>query len=206
MLDDLLAGRLTLASFLMWLIGVVIAITVHEFAHAWGAKVAGDPTPVREGRVTLNPLAHLDPIGTLMLLVFGLGWGRPVNTDPAYFRRGRWDKLMVSLWGPLANIITAAIFAMPLRLGIAAHREALLGAVVMINLLLAFFNLLPIAPLDGSHILESLLPPRQALSYRFFMHRYGILLLLAIIVTPIGKFLFWVPAQLLFALMTGLPV
>ncbi len=205
MLDDLLAGRLTFATFVMWLLAVVIAITVHEFAHAWRAKIAGDPTPVREGRVTLNPLVHLDPIGTLMLLVFGLGWGRPVHTNPMYYRRGRWDSLMVSAWGPLANIITAALFAVPFRLGLAAGREDLFSAIILINLLLAFFNLLPVEPLDGSHVVESLLPPHKAMAYHSFMQRYGILILLAIILTPVGDYMFIVPARLLFALMVGLP-
>jgi Zn-dependent protease len=203
-LDEVLAGRASLADLLTWVVGLLIAISVHEFAHAKRAQLAGDPTPARQGRVTLNPLAHLDPIGTLMLLLFGLGWGRPVQTDPGYYRRRRWDQLMVAAWGPLSNIVTAALFALPLRLGLGAGRADLLGAVVFINLMLAFFNLLPVYPLDGAQVVTQLLPPARALGFALFMHRYGIILLLGILLTPVGRLLFALPARWVLRLMTGL--
>ena len=203
MLDDLLAGRLSFAELLEWLIAVVIAITVHEYAHAKRAQLAGDPTPQYQGRVTLNPLSHLDPIGTLTLLLFGLGWGRPVPVNPLNFRRGRYDDLMVSLWGPLSNLLVAAAFAIPVRLGLAPAHAGLFTTIALVNLLLCFFNLLPIHPLDGSHVVANLLPPRQAIAFREFNHRWGLVILLVIIFTRIGDILFVAPAVNLLHFLVG---
>jgi len=189
---------------LMRVVAVVIAITVHEYAHAKRAQLAGDPTPVAQGRVTLNPIAHLDPLGTLLLLLFGLGWGKPVQIDPSRFRRPRWDEIMVSAWGPLANFVVAVLFALPFRFGLAGGREDLFIAIILINLLLGFFNLLPVYPLDGSHIVENMLPRRQALSFAQFSHRYGIILLILIIVTPVGDRLFVQPAFFVLRFLVGM--
>ncbi|MGD9519342.1 MAG: site-2 protease family protein [Armatimonadota bacterium] len=188
---------------LMRVIAVIIAITVHEFAHAKRAQLAGDPTPRQQGRVTLNPIAHLDPIGTLLLLLFGLGWGRPVQIDPRFFRKPRWDNLMVSAWGPLSNILTAALFAVPFHVGLATGRQDLLATIVAINLLLAFFNLLPVYPLDGSHVVENLLPPRSATAFEQFSHRYGIILLLVVVLTPLGERLFIGPTLYVLRFLLG---
>jgi len=203
MLDDLLHGQLSVLEVLVWLVGVAMAITVHEFAHAKRAQLAGDPTPAQQGRVTLNPLAHLDPFGTLALVLFGLGWGKPVPVNPSYFRRGRFDELMVSAWGPLSNILLAAVFAALLRFDLVPGRERLFFTFALINLLLAFFNLLPVAPLDGHHVVASLLPPRRAYAYEQFSHRYGIIILLAILLTRAGAVLFVWPATTLLRLMIG---
>lgn len=203
MLDELLSGQLNLLRALVWLVGVALAITVHEFAHAKRAQLAGDPTPAHAGRVTLNPLAHLDPFGTLALVLFGLGWGRPVPVNPAYFRRRRYDELMVSFWGPLSNILLAAFFAALLRFGLVPGREELFFVFALINLLLAFFNLLPVAPLDGHHVVAALLPPRRAYAYEQFSHRYGIIVLLAILLTRAGAVLFVWPATTVLRLMIG---
>ncbi len=203
MLDDLLSGRISLPELVAWLVAVVIAITVHEYAHAKRADMAGDPTPRQHGRVTLNPLAHLDPVGTLTLLLFGLGWGRPVPVNPAYFRRYRWDSLMVSLWGPLSNFVVAFVFAMLVRLNVSPPHAPIFLIIALVNLLLGFFNLLPVYPLDGSHVVESLLPPPKAIRYAEFMHRWGLLILLAIILTRAGHILFVVPAYKLLTLLVG---
>ncbi|MCD6350756.1 MAG: site-2 protease family protein [Armatimonadetes bacterium] len=189
---------------LMRVVAVVIAITVHEYAHAKRAQLAGDPTPGAQGRVTLNPIAHLDPIGTLLLLLFGLGWGKPVQIDPSRFRRPRWDEIMVSAWGPMANFVVAVLFALPFRFGLAGGREDLFIAIILINLLLGFFNLLPVYPLDGSHIVENMLPRRQAVSFAQFSHRYGIILLILIIVTPVGDRLFVQPALFVLRFLVGM--
>jgi Zn-dependent protease len=203
MLTNLLRGNLDVLTAVVWLVGVTIAITVHEFAHAKRAQIAGDPTPAQEGRVTLNPLAHLDPIGTLMLVLFGLGWGKPVHTNPSFFRRGRWDELMVAAWGPLSNILLAVVLALLIRLHLVRGREVLFLLFAFVNLLLAFFNLLPIWLLDGHHVVAALLPPRQGYAYARFMERYGIILLLPILLTPVGRILFIVPAEAVLHLLTG---
>jgi len=204
MLQQLLDGQLGALDLAVWLVGVTIAITVHEFAHAKRAQLAGDTTPVRDGRVTLNPLAHMDPIGTLALLLFGLGWGKPVEVNPSMFRRRRWDDLMVSAWGPLSNILLAAAFALLLRFHLVPGRESLFFLFALINLLLAFFNLLPVGPLDGHHVVAAMLPPRRAYAYEQFSQRYGIILLLAIMLTPLGRVLFVAPAYGVLHLLTGI--
>ncbi len=149
---------------------LVIAITVHEFAHAWTADYFGDNTPRLNRRVTLNPLAHLDPIGSLLILTVGFGWGRPVPVNPYNLtRRSPAGGMWVSLSGPLSNFIMAILAAIPLRLGLSA---AFLGDVgflpspyqflnqfIMINLWLMLFNLIPIAPLDGESVAAYFWPP-----------------------------------------------
>lgn len=155
--------------FLVWLPAVLVALALHEAAHAYTADTLGDPTPRRLGRVTLNPLVHLDLMGTLLLVVVHFGWGKPVPVDPRYFRQPRRDMMLVALAGPLANIITATIFGLGLR--IVDHELSPLvytavDALVLISLLLAVFNLLPIPPLDGSKILVGLLPDHLAELYQ----------------------------------------
>lgn len=195
-------GELDPAALVSWVVALAVALTVHEFAHAKRADLAGDPTPRMNGRVSLNPLDHYDVVGTTMILLFGMGWGKPVPVNPALFRRPRWDGIMVALWGALANIIAAAVFALPLWLSAIPAVRAVVepyaqgfGTIVMLNLVLAFFNLIPVGPLDGQAVLSGLLPPRAARQFDEFSLRYGMLLLLAIIVTPLGDFLIWVPVR-----------
>lgn len=176
--------------FVLSMLVLVICITIHEFAHAYAADLAGDNTPRSQGRISLNPLDHLDPIGTIMMVVsslsgFGIGWGRPVQVNMLKFRRPRWDNLWVSLWGPLSNLITAALAGTVIRfLGPSLPPNVYLFVFLLtvISIGLAVFNLIPIAPLDGSHILSSLLPYEQARRYDEIMGRYGMLIFLGLIV------------------------
>lgn len=194
----------TLLPFLLsWLVAITIALTVHEFAHAKRADMAGDPTPRAMGRVSLNPLDHYDPIGTTMILLFGMGWGKPVPVNPLNFRRPRWDSVAVAAWGAGANIVTAVLAGLPIRLGFAGDYATPLQIIVLLNLLLAFFNLLPIGPLDGATVLMGLLPLRQAKRFAQFSARWGYPLLILIIVTPISRVLIWLPVDLLSGLITG---
>lgn len=175
---------------ILTLIAIIISITVHEFAHAKSAELAGDPTPRAEGRVTLNPLAHFDPIGFLMIVLttlsgFGIGWGKPVNVNIGYFRHPRLHFVLVAAWGPLANLILATLAAIPIRLASAFMPPFLrdfLILFVIINVSLAMFNLIPIHPLDGSKIFGGLLPWHLARRYWNFMLLYGPMLLLGLIV------------------------
>lgn len=205
MLRQLLAGRLDAADALGWIVAIAVALTVHEYAHAKRADMAGDPTPRSQGRVSLNPLDHYDPIGTTILLLFGIGWGKPVPVNPLAFKHPRRDGIMVALWGALANIITAVVFAIPLRFGFAGAYADPLGIIVMINLILAVFNLLPVGPLDGASVLAGLLPVDKARRFEEFSARWGLLLLIVIIMTPLGGLLIWTPVYLMMVLLTGHP-
>ena len=201
--------------FLMSMAALVICITIHEFSHAYAAVRAGDDTPRLQGRISLNPIDHLDPIGTFMMVIsslsgFGFGWGKAVQINPYNFRSPRWDNLKVSLWGPLSNILTAAVIGTALRFWwLAMSREVLLFLITLttISLILAFFNLIPIAPLDGSHILSSLLPYEQATRYDAFMGRYGFLIFLGVIFLAPGllRSVIGPPVFGLRYLFTGMP-
>jgi Zn-dependent protease len=146
---------------------LLIALTIHEYAHARVAVWMGDPTPKLMGRLTLNPIAHLDPLGLIMLWLFKFGWAKPVPINPFNFRDGRNGMLLVSLAGPVSNVILAFIAA--IIIGLLVKLQLLSGGWAKIlwltynyNIILAIFNLIPLPPLDGSKILMSLLPGKQA--------------------------------------------
>jgi len=171
---------------------ILAALTVHEYAHGLAAWRLGDPTARRAGRLTLNPLAHLDPIGTLMLFLFYFGWARPVPVNPSYFRNPRRDMIWVALAGPGANIILAmvlgAVLQFLLKNGIIATfgvAYLMLGFTIFINLMLAFFNLIPIPPLDGSKVVGGLLP-QEYLAWWESFERVGFLVLIGLIL--LGRF------------------
>lgn len=167
---------------------ILAALTVHEYAHGWVAYRLGDPTAKDQGRLTLNPLAHLDPIGTILLFIAFFGWAKPVPVNPYNFRRPRQDMIWVALAGPGSNVLLAmaigAIFQPLLNQGFIEPygiTYTMLTLAVFLNLMLAFFNLLPIPPLDGSKVVGGLLPVRY-LGMWAGVERVGPLLLLAIII------------------------
>lgn len=162
---------------LIMVVGLLLAITVHEAAHAYLADTFGDPTPRAAGRVTLNPLAHLDPLGTLALLLFRFGWGKPVPVNSRYFARPVSDEIQVALAGPLANLMTAVLLGVLIRLvALPELAMAFVTITVQINLVLMIFNLLPIPPLDGSRLLKLLVSAETYLT----IERYGLVIVLFI--------------------------
>ena len=162
---------------------LIISITIHEFAHAWVADKLGDPTPRYQGRVTLNPLAHLDPLGTAALLFIGFGWGKPVMFDPYNLKDQQRDTALIALAGPASNILMALVIA--IIAGFVGAASPLFNLIVSLslfyNVMLAIFNLVPVAPLDGSKILMGILPKETAYEFEKFMGRYGMFVLIALI-------------------------
>ena len=188
-----------LVTAFVFCLALALAITVHEFSHALAATQLGDPTPRRQGRLSLHPFAHLDRLGTAMILFAGFGWGRPVQTDPRYLRGGqRAGMALVSLAGPLSNVVLATLASIPLRTGAVSSGPVgfllfqgqpqdipgyAIGSFLFWNLLLAAFNLIPIAPLDGFKMALGALP--RELAFRFArLERYGPAILLTLIMLP----------------------
>lgn len=161
---------------LYFIVALVIAITVHEFSHAWMANYLGDPTAKYHGRVTLNPIKHLDLMGTIMLFVIGLGWGKPVPVNASNLKNVRRDSAIISLAGPGSNILVAIIIALPYKYLLMTYGltpwVGLMRAIFDLNLLLAIFNMIPVPPLDGSKILGLLIPERHYENYLWIM-RHG---------------------------------
>lgn len=173
------------AVFFGWIIALIVSISFHEFSHAFTANALGDMTPKYEGRLTLNPLAHLDPVGTLLLVLVGFGWGKPVPFNPYNLKYHRFGPALVSLAGPVSNLILIVVFGVVLKVlaafGLAGGAVTqLLFIIIVLNMILMLFNLIPIAPLDGSKVLYTLLP--RSLSWvAERMEQYGPFILLGLI-------------------------
>lgn len=175
---------------------LIVSITLHEFFHGLAADHMGDPTPRSLGRLTLNPKAHLDLFGTILLPLASvltgiptIGWAKPVPIDPFNFRHPRRDEIIVSFAGPFANISLAVIMTLVLRFIPASSMIAYqLGALfILINVSLFVFNLLPIPPLDGSHIFLNLLPPESEHKWTEAFDRYGFVLLIILVFLPLHQ-------------------
>jgi len=179
--------------------GLIIAMTIHEYSHARVAYALGDYTPRLQGRLTLNPAAHVDPIGLLMLFLVHFGWAKPVQINPMNFSNPRRDDILVSLAGPASNLITAFIALIILVLMAKIDFPFTEGVLMVFNLIIiyninfAIFNMLPIPPLDGSHILRNLLPYELARQYEY-LERYSFIFLIIIIATPVLSYVF-IPMQ-----------
>ena len=199
---------------------LVIAFTIHEFSHAFVANAYGDDTPRLNGRLTLNPLVHLDVMGSLMLVIAGFGWAKPVPVNPyALKQRSPSAMMWVSVAGPLSNLLMAFLAAIPLRIGLVnlyglqANGLRLLGIFwvefIWINIALMVFNLIPVAPLDGEKVLDFFLPPSaQAVYERVRPYSPAILLILIFALPYIGiDVISWIMSPAvngLFTLFTGL--
>ena len=191
---------------LIWYCALVVIVTVHEFGHALAADKCGDSTPKSQGRITLNPMAHIDPIGTVaipMVIIllqvmdssmsgFIIGWGRPVMIFPSNLRNPKRDQLLVALAGPFMNLVLAFIMAIGMKIALMAESEVVfdsLTTVMWISLILMYLNLLPIPPLDGSSILKFITRMSDETYHNF--SRYGIIILIVALQIPlVNKFIY----------------
>lgn len=209
MLMRLFSGQIGLGELAIMISSLILAVTIHEFAHALTAEKLGDATPRLLGRVSLNPLAHLDPLGSLFILLSGFGWGKPVPINPLNFQSPARDSALVSLAGPAANLTLASLVALLLKSQLAAGQSllAFLLTLISINVALAVFNLLPIFPLDGFKVVSGILPGELSQLWEKTAG-YGIFLLIFLVFLPLPGFslldLFVQPLyQTIFKLLLG---
>jgi Zn-dependent protease len=173
--------------FLIWAVGLILAISVHEYAHARAADQLGDPTPRSQGRLTLDPRAHLDPLGTLALLFLGFGWGRPVVFDPYNLRSPRRDSALIAIAGPVSNLLFATILSLGMKIFPTPYLiDSILSILITMNITLAIFNLVPIFPLDGEKILGGILPPDLYREFATIMSQYGTIILVLMLLPIAG--------------------
>ena len=181
-------GDISIERLIAGVVALLVGLTFHEFSHALTADQLGDHRPRAMGRLTLNPIAHVDPIGALMLVVAGFGWAKPVMVNPAALRGGRRSMALVAFAGPIANVVVAIVFAVVFRVMSLVGVDSgfflnLVALIVQLNILLAIFNLIPIPPLDGYNVLLAYLPPRQAVTIQRYAP-YGVIILLLLIFLP----------------------
>lgn len=174
---------------------LIISIGIHEFFHAFTAYKLGDSTPKLQGRVTLNPFAHIDPLGLLLVVIAGFGWGKPVEFDIYNLRNPKRDVLLIALAGPLSNIVLAFLIHV---YGSFYGLDAVLNQLLYLNLVLAAFNLIPIAPLDGFNIVTGLLPYDVAYKWRD-LEPYGIFILLFLVIFDGTKYIIYPAISILMA-------
>jgi len=206
---------------ILWLVILIISVILHEVAHGYMANYLGDPTARLEGRLTLNPIPHIDPMGSVLLpgilaltnSPIMIGYAKPVPYNP-YNLPGKYDEVLVAAAGPATNIFLALVFGLSIRFGAVAMSPELLHAfqtIVLVNLVLAFFNLIPVPPLDGSKILSGILPGGAGRAYAHFranFERLGVLsgtLLLLIVMYILWPY-FAGAMRVIFSLLTGLPL
>ncbi|MBU1032389.1 MAG: site-2 protease family protein [Patescibacteria group bacterium] len=172
--------------FVVWILAILVALTIHEFSHAWAGTILGDNTAKRMGRFTLNPLSHIDPVGLLILITIGFGWGKPVPFNPYNLRKKKWGPALVALAGPAMNLVGALILGLILRiifpfLGPGNLLIQFLSLSVFLNVALLLFNLIPLPPLDGSKLLLVILSDHKYEHIRTFLENRGPLILLGLI-------------------------
>jgi Zn-dependent protease len=202
-----LSALLQPAVLLSRLLILLIALPIHELAHAFIAYRLGDVTARDYGRLSFNPLDHLDPIGAIMILLGGFGWAKPVPVNPYGLYRSRNSTIgfaLVSLAGPLSNLFLAALFAIPIRLHLipSGFLLQLVSGFVIVNIALAVFNLIPIPPLDGSRIAVAILPPQWG-EYILRLEQYGIIIVLALVFLGVIGLLMGPPMYFLERLILG---
>ncbi|MGG1246208.1 site-2 protease family protein [Bacillus spizizenii] len=197
-MDRFLYYPLSLMPYLV--ITLIVSFTVHELAHAYVAYKFGDDTAKKQGRLTLNPIKHLDPFGTILILVAGFGWARPIPVNRRFFKKPRLAGVLVSIAGPVSNLILAFIgffllvlmhaYGMELLAAFSTGLDQFFSIWIQLNLVLFLFNLLPLPPLDGYRIIEDLVPPGVRVKMTQ-AENYGFIVFLVLFVTPLGSYVLW---------------
>jgi Zn-dependent protease len=203
-------NNIDIYSMILTIPAILIAFTFHEYAHAMVADKLGDKTPKFQGRLTLNPFVHIDPIGFLMILVAGFGWAKPVQTNPRAYKNYYKDDLKVSLAGPVANIIVALAFSiiaglfikvagsLPLSISVIKIIYDILAITIKINIMLFFFNLLPLPGLDGFHVFRDLFPSKFY-KVEEQLYRYQMIILIIFVVFGVATYIIGVPTSLVYS-------
>ncbi|MEK7447805.1 MAG: site-2 protease family protein [Patescibacteria group bacterium] len=194
------------ALFFTWVLALLVAITVHECMHAWTANYLGDPTAKYMGRISLNPIVHLDLFGTIAILLIGIGWGKPVQINENNFKNPRLGSAITSLAGPLSNMAIVVIFLTFIRLGFITNTVLLpiFATIVLVNIILMVFNLIPIPPLDGSKVLYYFLPRSVDIEK---LETYGPFLILGLFIFGRGALSLLIAVVIgLISSITGVPI
>lgn len=181
---------------LAWLAAILFSLTIHEFSHALMSKLRGDHTAEREGRLTLNPLAHLDIVGFIPMLLFGFGWAKPVPYNPYNLKNPKWDSVAIALAGPFSNLVVAVVAALSIRFLVGSQIITSLNLLIVflflliiLNLFLMFFNIVPIHPLDGSKLFFALFDaPRYARAREFVSVRGPQILMILIVLSLVSNY------------------
>lgn len=206
-------GNFNLVGILMMVPGFLIGLSFHEFAHALVADKLGDPTPRQQGRLTIEPWPHIDLLGLISLAIMGFGWAKPVQVDARNFKNPRRDDTLVALAGPLTNLFMVFLFSL-IIFGLtnievlASIKEIsyllkILAATILINSMIFIFNLLPVPPLDGSHIIANLLPAKIAYKYLSFQ-KFSLLILILFIITDAFWYIVLLPAKFISSFVLGI--
>ena len=198
--------RYSLLEILYILPGIIIGLSTHEFFHAYLASKLGDPTPRMQGRLTLNPLKHIDPIGFLLIIFVGFGWAKPVQINHSYLKKPKRDDILIALSGPLSNIFVAIVFIFVMKIAVSIDSQNLYNISLFsaqINFVLAIFNIIPIYPLDGFHVLSNIIGLKN-FKVVSMIQRYSIFILLGLIITNATYYIIGIPAMFLLDLFTKL--
>ncbi|MEO7715101.1 MAG: site-2 protease family protein [Capsulimonas sp.] len=202
-------------SFTATMLVLIISITIHEFAHAITSDKLGDDIPRLQGRISLNPIDHLDPMGTFMMAVtaiahFGVGWGKPVMTNPRKYKNPHRGSTLVSLAGPVSNLLLALVFAGIVRLNYSMHfiaddslADVFVTKGVVVNCALFFFNLIPVPPLDGFQVFLGFFAEKHAISIRNAIQPLSLILFMVLIFSGVTRYILWPPTYALVEFLTG---
>ncbi len=190
MIFRLLNGQITPLYFVFFIISLLISLTIHELAHAYTSFKLGDSTAKIDGRISLNPLNHIDPYGFLAILLLGFGWAKPVMMNPYNFKHYRDGIFFTALAGPVSNIIQAIFGALLLNLNLPIIVLEFIQVYVLINIILASFNILPIPPLDGYKVFSRILSDKLYYRAEFYERKYGFIIILILLVSGILERLF----------------